>query len=93
MDGKTKNIRQRSNFFWGGEVGSGVRDVALLSLRNLGAKFSEMSFPHFTTTFYANQLSSSLDNNLLHSIPITLLCLQYSLSKMHDPEKEKLCIL
>ena len=34
-----------------GKRGSGVRDVALLSLGNLGAKFSEMSFPHFKTYF------------------------------------------
>ena len=37
--------------FPGGEVGSGVRDMASTSLWNLGAKFSEMSFPHFTTYF------------------------------------------
>ena len=34
-----------------GKRGSGVRDVALLSLGNLGAKFSETSFPHFKTYF------------------------------------------
>ena len=33
---------------WGG---SGVRDMALPSLENLGAKFSKTSFPHFTTSF------------------------------------------
>ena len=33
----------------GGEAGGGVRDMALLSLGNLGAKFSETSFLHFKT--------------------------------------------
>ena len=32
-------------------VGGGVRDMALLSLGNLGAKFPETSFLHFKTYF------------------------------------------
>ena len=35
----------------GGGGGSGVRDMALPSLGNLRAKFSETSFPHFKTCF------------------------------------------
>ena len=37
----------------GGEAewGGGVRDMALLSLGNSGAKFSETSFPHLKTYF------------------------------------------
>ena len=35
----------------GGEWGGGVRDMALLSLGNSGAKFSETSFLHFKTYF------------------------------------------
>jgi len=35
----------------GGEGGSGVRDMALPLLGNLGAKFSETSFPHFKPYF------------------------------------------
>ena len=34
-----------------GQAGSGVREIAPLLLGNLGAKFSEMSFPHFKTYF------------------------------------------
>ena len=34
-----------------GEGGIGVRDMAPPSLGNLGAKFSETSFPHFKTYF------------------------------------------
>ena len=34
-----------------GEGGIGVRDMAPPFLGNLGAKFSEMSFPHFKTYF------------------------------------------
>ena len=34
---------------WG--VGSEVRDMTLPTLRNLGPKFSEMSFPHLKTYF------------------------------------------
>ena len=44
-------MRQRRTFLgemggWG--VGSEARDMTLPSLRNLGAKFSEMSFLHLT---------------------------------------------
>ena len=53
MAGKEKNMCQRCNFLGGGgdKGGSGVRDMALLSLGNLGAKFSETLFPHFKTHF------------------------------------------
>ena len=34
-----------------GQVGSGVWEVATLLLGSLGAKFSEMLFPHFKTYF------------------------------------------
>ena len=44
MANKAKNIS-------GGEGGSGVRDKAPPSRGNLGAKFSERSFPHFKTYF------------------------------------------
>ena len=56
MAGKAKNMCQRCNFL-GGEGGggwkrsSGAMDMAPLSLGNLGAKFSEMSIPHFTIYF------------------------------------------
>ena len=34
-----------------GQAGSGVQDMAPPLQGNLGAKFSEMSFPHFKTFF------------------------------------------
>ena len=37
--------------FFRGQGGSGVRDMAPPLLGNLGAKFSETSFPHFKTSF------------------------------------------
>ena len=46
MAGKTK-ICARGPTSWG--RGSGVRDMALLLLGNLRAKFSETSFPPFKT--------------------------------------------
>ena len=46
MAGKANNMQQRCNLLGGGRV-SRVRDMAPLLLGNLGAKFSEMSFPHF----------------------------------------------
>ena len=74
---------QRGTFLGGG--GSGVRDIALTSLCNLVATFPEMPFiPSFYDLFYANQLLC-LDNNLKRLIPIILLCLLCSLSKMHGP--------
>ena len=51
MAGGAKNMPQRRIFLGGGGGGvrgSGVRDMAL---ENLSAKFSETSFPHFTTYF------------------------------------------
>ena len=50
MTGKAENIRQKHTFLGGGR-GREVRDMALPSLGNLGAVFSEMSFPHFETYF------------------------------------------
>ena len=67
----------------GGWGGSGVRDMALLLLGNLRAKFSE-TLPSFN----ANCPLSSSDNNLKRLIPIILLCLQCSLYKMCGPEKK-----
>ena len=56
MAGKAKNAPEahflRGMGGWG--VGSEVRDMTLPSLRNLGAKFSEMSFPHLKT--YSTQI-------------------------------------
>jgi len=53
-----------------GEGDSGVRDMAPLSLRNLGAKFSDTSFPHFKTYFtqstvvtFRQQLKTFNSNN------------------------------
>ena len=50
MASKAKNMHQRCTFLQG-MGGSGVRDMALPLLRNLGAKLSETSFPHFKTYF------------------------------------------
>ena len=56
MAGKAKNAPE-ANFpggngrQGGGGGGSEVRDMTLLSQGNLGAKFSEMSFPHLKTYF------------------------------------------
>ena len=46
--GKAKDMHHRGAFFRG-QGGSGVRDMAPPLLGNLGAKFSETSFPHFKT--------------------------------------------
>ena len=46
--GKAKNVRIRGARFRV-LAGSGVREMAPLLLGNLGAKFSEMLFPHFKT--------------------------------------------
>ena len=50
MAGKAKNTPE-ADFPGGRGGGSGVRDMALPSLGNLRAKFSETSFPHFKTCF------------------------------------------
>ena len=47
---KAKNTYHRGARFWG-QAASGVQKMALLLLGNLGAKFSEMSLPHFKTYF------------------------------------------
>ena len=65
-----------------------MRDMTPLLLGNLGAKFSETSFPHFWTilcklaVIFGQQLITFNSNSL---------CLQRSLSKIHGPGKEKLC--
>ena len=51
MTGKAENIRQKHTFLGGGGGCREVRDMALHSLGNLRAVFSEMSFPHFETYF------------------------------------------
>ena len=62
MASKAKYMHQKVHFPWvggeGGENGgrgrkggSGVRDITLLSLGNLTAKFSETSFPYLKTYF------------------------------------------
>ena len=48
--GKAENVHHRGARFWG-KVGSGVQDMAPPLVGNLGAKFSETSFPHFKTYF------------------------------------------
>ena len=48
--GKAKNMHHRSVRFRG-QTGSGVREMAPLLLGNLGAKFSEKSFPKYKTCF------------------------------------------
>ena len=56
-----QKICARGAFSWGGgEGGSGVRDTAPPSLGNLGAKFSEMSFPHFKTYRKIQKISPSI---------------------------------
>ena len=69
MAGKTKNMLQRRTFP-GGErqwsEGHGY-DLAV----NLGAKFSETSFLHFKTQFYANQPMLSKTRVIPISLPVT----------------------
>ena len=85
MASKAKNIS--------GGGGSGVRDKAPPSRGNLGAKFSETSFPHSKTYFTQIGRCYFSTTILKRSISIIFHCLQCSLSKMLGPEKEKLCIL
>ena len=49
--GKAKNMYHRGALFQR-QAGSGVRDMGPPLLGNLGAKFSETSFPHCKTYFY-----------------------------------------
>ena len=69
MASKAKNMHQRCTFLQG-MGGSGVRDMALHLLRNLGAKLSETSFPHFKTyliqILFSPLLSFLISINLLH---------------------------
>ena len=62
MPSKAKNMHQRRIFLGrgGGGEGSGVRDTAPPSLGNLGAKLSEMSFPHFKTYRKIQKISPSI---------------------------------
>ena len=55
--GKAKNMHQRGALFWG-QGDSGVRGTAPPLLGNLGAKFSEMSFPHCRT--YSMQIGCNV---------------------------------
>ena len=88
--GKAKNMCQRRTFL--GEGGSGARDMPSTSLWNLGAKFSETSFPHLrpilrksaVVTF--RQQFKTFDSNYLTVF-------KCSLSKIPGPLKETLCIL
>ena len=54
-DSKAKNMHHRHTFLEGGGGGkrgdSRARDMVLTSLENLGAKFSETSFPHLRPVF------------------------------------------
>ena len=50
MGGKAKNAPE-VHFPGRGGGGTGVRDMAVPSLGNLGAKLSKKSFPHFKTYF------------------------------------------
>jgi len=68
MASKAKNMHQRCTFLQG-MGGSGVRDMALPLLRNLGAKLSETSFHHFKTyltQIQCSPLSFLISINLLH---------------------------
>ena len=70
-----KNVCQKHTFL--GEGVSGVRDMAMTLLWNLGAKFSEMSYPHLRP-IYTNQPLLFLDKTKKRLIPIILHSLQYS---------------
>ena len=63
MASKAKNAPEahfpREN--WGGGGGIEVRDMTLASLRNLGAKVSEMSFLHLNGFFNNMQLYHSTE--------------------------------
>ena len=76
MAGKAKNTPEADFPGGRGGGGSGVRDMALPSLGNLRAKFSETSFPRsissFQDLFYANRPLLSLNNNFKKRlIPLT----------------------
>ena len=58
----------------GGGGGSGVSDMASPSLGNLGAKFSETSFPHFRPPSHKLTIVQSLDENLKDLIPTIIPC-------------------
>ena len=60
MPSKAKNMHQRRIFLGRGGEGSEVRDTAPPSLGNLGAKLSEMSFPHFKTYRKIQKISPSI---------------------------------
>ena len=85
MAGMAKNMRGRYTSLGIGGSGQWSEGHGPPSLGNLGAKFSETSFHHFKTSFYANWPLLSLDNNLKCLIPIILLYLQCPLSKVCGP--------
>ena len=74
-----------------GYWGSGVRDMALPLLGNLGAKFSEMSFPHFKTYYtqigrcylFNTQQFKMIDSNEFYSVLNVLIpkCLAHYLKR------------
>ena len=72
----------------GGGGGSGVRDMVSPSLGNLGAKFSETSFPHFTAPFrqtsrcliFRQEFKTFDSNNYTLSVYLSV-CLSIYLSR------------
>jgi len=71
MAGKTKNILQRRTFLEGEGQWSERHGYDLAV--NLGAKFSEASFLHFKTQFYANQPMLSKTRLIPIILPVTAL--------------------
>ena len=61
ISGKAKNMSQRCTFL--GARDRGLRNIVPPLLGNLGAKFSEMSFPHFKTYFM------QVSRPYIHSFP------------------------
>ena len=79
MASKAKNMCQRGVISWGGGGGgSKVRDMVL--------ELSSLKCHSLTLRPILHKLAIvNLHNNLKRLIPIILLCLQSSLSKMHGP--------
>ena len=79
---------QRNTLMEGGGGGSGVRDMVSPSLGNLGAKFSETSFPHFTAPFrqtgrcliFRQEFKTFDSNNYTLSVYLSV-CLSIYLSR------------
>ena len=78
----------RGTLSWRGGGGSGVRDMVSPSLGNLGAKFSETSFPHFTAPFrqtgrcliFRQEFKTFDSNNYTLSVYLSV-CLSIYLSR------------